>query len=141
MRARKARKQMVKTEALFHLVEQHGSVEKVAEVIGEEKCVLRARIRHIPHLHNHVQRLMQRPYRPAALTESRAQYKSRLRKDLCVFCGRHPVDVGSKMTIDHIVPVSKGGPNTVENIAAACSSCNSRKSDTDLLTFMLSERD
>lgn len=129
---------MLKSEALFHLIEEHKSVEKIAQAIGEEKCVVRAYIRHVPHLNKRVQQLMQQPYRPAVITESLAQYKKRLRGDLCAFCGEYS-DV--KMTIDHVVPLSKGGPNTVDNITAACSPCNSSKSNTDLLTFMLSRRE
>jgi 5-methylcytosine-specific restriction endonuclease McrA len=129
---------MPKTEVLFHLIEEHRSVEKVAEILGEEKCVLRAQIRHIPHLHKRVQQIMQQPYRPALIVDSLPQYKKRLRGDLCAYCGEYS---DQKMTIDHIEPTSMGGSNTVDNITAACAPCNSRKSNTDLLTFMLAERD
>lgn len=40
----------------------------------------------------------------------------------CVTCGGH-VD----LTCDHIVPESKGGPTTFENLQTMCRSCNSRK--------------
>src|SRR3990167_10051937 len=36
----------------------------------------------------------------------------------------------SKLTMDHIVPLSKGGQHTQRNIAPACGPCNSRKGAT-----------
>ena len=41
----------------------------------------------------------------------------------CVKCG----DSGIKLTIDHIKPVSKGGPDIAENIQPLCRKCNSSK--------------
>lgn len=44
----------------------------------------------------------------------------------CRFCGEHlPV---SRMTIDHLIPLSRGGhPTDRRNLVAACASCNQRK--------------
>lgn len=40
----------------------------------------------------------------------------------CVCCGTH-----LDLTLDHKIPVSKGGDNTMENLQAMCMPCNNRK--------------
>lgn len=43
----------------------------------------------------------------------------------CAYCG---VDASKReLVVDHIVPVSKGGPTTLQNLTAACQPCNSGK--------------
>lgn len=44
---------------------------------------------------------------------------------LCMYCGR--AFSRSLLTRDHVLPVSKGGRDTWENVVAACFACNSRK--------------
>lgn len=46
----------------------------------------------------------------------------------CANCGRNSKQVFIEP--DHIIPLSKGGPNTIDNIQPLCHSCNSKKSDT-----------
>lgn len=48
----------------------------------------------------------------------KAAYDSR-----CAYCGRDDVP----LTQDHVIPLSKGGAHTKENIVPACRPCNSRK--------------
>lgn len=43
----------------------------------------------------------------------------------CQYCG----SVAGKMTVDHIMPKSRGGKNTFENTVCSCFSCNNRKDD------------
>ena len=47
----------------------------------------------------------------------------------CQYCLRHRSKLGRKESItkDHIMPRSRGGQHTWENIVAACSTCNNRK--------------
>lgn len=42
-------------------------------------------------------------------------------KYTCAYCGGH----GD--TVDHVLPQSRGGPNTWENLVAACKPCNNLK--------------
>ncbi len=53
--------------------------------------------------------------------------KNILRRDghRCQFCGRGDVP----LTVDHVMPISRGGEDTWENLAAACVECNNRKGD------------
>ncbi len=43
----------------------------------------------------------------------------------CQYCGNER----SSLTVDHVVPRSKGGSSTWENIVACCAPCNRRKGD------------
>lgn len=45
----------------------------------------------------------------------------------CVYCGF--VGVGRELTIDHVLPRSRGGRSAWENLVAACGPCNRRKGD------------
>jgi 5-methylcytosine-specific restriction endonuclease McrA len=43
----------------------------------------------------------------------------------CQYCGSR-----TSLTVDHVVPRSKGGGSTWENIVASCAPCNRRKGDS-----------
>lgn len=42
----------------------------------------------------------------------------------CVYCG-----ATERLTIDHILPASRGGKSTFENCVTACGECNAKKGD------------
>ncbi|NLB11943.1 hypothetical protein GX830_01010 [Candidatus Dojkabacteria bacterium] len=43
----------------------------------------------------------------------------------CLYCG---VNIEKDFTLDHIIPLSRGGSNDISNIDLVCRSCNSSKS-------------
>lgn len=45
----------------------------------------------------------------------------------CQYCGKK--GTAFELTLDHIVPKSKGGKTIAENLVAACMPCNNRKAD------------
>lgn len=45
----------------------------------------------------------------------------------CQYCGAQPGN--SSLTIDHVLPQSRGGTSTWENTVACCGPCNGRKGD------------
>ncbi|RIH83103.1 HNH endonuclease [Calidithermus terrae] len=44
---------------------------------------------------------------------------------VCQYCGRPARD----LTLDHVLPRSRGGPSTWDNLVAACRPCNHKKAD------------
>ena len=50
----------------------------------------------------------------------------------CCYCGRE-----TKLTLDHMIPQLKGGPDAADNIAYACRSCNSSKGPKDMVQWLL----
>lgn len=45
----------------------------------------------------------------------------------CRYCGAR-----QDLVIDHVIPVNKGGTNTVDNLVTACQACNLRKRDKSI---------
>jgi len=62
------------------------------------------------------------PYKKVILSR-----KNILRRDnyKCAYCGRSDL----MLTVDHIIPKSKGGNDSWENLITACTKCNNIKGD------------
>jgi len=63
----------------------------------------------------------------AEWSDIKATYKHK-----CVYCGEN-----KPLTMDHIIPLSKGGTLTKNNIVPACVSCNSIKGNRPVLLQLL----
>jgi 5-methylcytosine-specific restriction endonuclease McrA len=53
----------------------------------------------------------------------------------CAYCLR-PENEAGLMTSDHMVPLSRGGAGSIDNIAPACERCNGSKRDKTVLEFI-----
>jgi len=52
-------------------------------------------------------------------------WKRRLAKGKCHYCGR--TMPAGRLTMDHIVPLARGGKSTKGNLVPACKECNTAK--------------
>lgn len=59
----------------------------------------------------------------------------KLQRDRCAICQRN---IAKDYTLDHIVPLAKGGRHCAANVQLLCPSCNFRKSDRDPIKHMQS---
>lgn len=61
----------------------------------------------------------------ARLLRASQWWKRKCAKGICHYCGRHVP--ARELTMDHIVPVSRGGKSTRGNVVPCCKECNTRK--------------
>ncbi|WP_448624682.1 HNH endonuclease [Geodermatophilus sp. URMC 64] len=100
------------------LAEKAEAVDCAAEVIHAETISLQVPV--VVRLTRYVRV----PY-PAQVPLSRRAVFTR-DGQTCVYCG------GSATSIDHVVPRSRGGTHTWDNVVAACRRCNHTKADRSL---------
>lgn len=81
-----------------------------SEFVTSSIVMIRGRHR-IPYDHAHV-----------GLTKHRLFLRDR---NVCAYCCGHFPD--SELTVEHILPVSRGGMHSWTNVVTACRSCNTRK--------------
>jgi len=52
----------------------------------------------------------------------------------CCYCGEG-IEDGAKLTLDHVLPVSKGGSNDAANLVTCCHRCNSSRGTRPVAEF------
>ena len=52
----------------------------------------------------------------------------------CIYCSIHASK--AKMEIDHVVPKSKGGTDSLNNLVLSCNACNQAKGNQDVQTYL-----
>lgn len=81
--------------------------------------------------YNRLRRLGQAPPLTPEERDLAEAYQGIIKNDPCVYCGEEAV------TVDHIRPINSAGVDLWENLAPACSRCNSQKNDKELLIYLL----
>jgi 5-methylcytosine-specific restriction endonuclease McrA len=65
-------------------------------------------------------------------------------KYVCEYCSKNMQFHNSKekdyVTIDHLVPLSNGGSNRIDNLVVCCNECNHTKADLSILEFFLKKK-
>lgn len=56
------------------------------------------------------------------------------KKRCCIYCGIHASK--AKMEIEHVIPKSKGGTDSLNNLVLSCFDCNQKKDNQDLSEFL-----
>ena len=114
---------------------RHYVLEQIAWTVGDPASVVRGGIqmngeRSRVHLHpvialHGVNGGVFEDYTPA-LSNPALFARDRHR---CLYCGSDLSARRALATRDHVIPISRGGPDRWANVATACRACNSRKDD------------
>lgn len=64
---------------------------------------------------------VRRPYQKASLTKANVHKRDGY---TCVYCGE---DARKHLTVDHVIPRSRGGKNSWDNLVTCCFACNNVK--------------
>lgn len=88
---------------------------------ARERYATVKRVRQERRQHSHARKRNMKPISPDDQDTAMASTNGH-----CKYCDRPAT------TFDHVIPVSKGGPSTIDNIVPACVFCNSSKKDRNV---------
>ncbi len=70
-------------------------------------------------------KLIQREKNKARELRKTQWWQSKLQAGICHYCSEG--FGAAELTMDHVIPVSRGGKSTKGNVVAACKGCNNKK--------------
>ena len=97
-------------------------LKEKAEIVDRNGAVFRSERRTVPvPTVIRLVHFVRVPFRATAPLSRRAVFARDAHR--CQYCG------SGAENLDHVIPRSRGGPHTWENVVASCRSCNARKED------------
>jgi 5-methylcytosine-specific restriction protein A len=78
-----------------------------------------------PYAYNLEEADLRKERRKARELRESQWWKRRVAKGKCFYCGR--ATSPNALTMDHIVPISRGGKSTRGNVVPCCKTCNNAK--------------
>lgn len=109
------------------LIKAWNKGKKVPKITGENHYLWKGGISATQEYHNFYKKQYKYRKRGATGSHTKQEWES-LKKHyqhMCLCCKRTELEI--ELTEDHIIPLSKGGSNNIENIQPLCRSCNGKK--------------
>lgn len=78
-----------------------------------------------PYAYDLEERDIKRERQKARELRASQWWKRQCAKGVCFYCGKETP--AAELTMDHIVPVARGGKSTKGNVVPACKECNNKK--------------
>lgn len=78
----------------------------------------------------HRRRALERQVTIAKITRNQIRDRFQQFGNACAYCGN-----GNSLQVEHVVPISRGGTNTLGNIIPACSRCNANKHANEVYSW------
>ena len=93
--------------------------------------------REVARYHKHKRRALELSTDDSTITSQALDALKEEQEHKCKYC-QCDLDYSSKgeVHLDHVIPLTKGGPHSITNVVWSCAICNKRKSDRDLEDFM-----
>ena len=100
--------------------------DRIRQKIREKYYQNLGKSRQTGNLHRQKRRARKKSSHQVSYTPDQIKFLQQKFEYECAYCG-----VDTKLTLDHFIPISKGGSDCLGNLLPACGQCNSSKHDSD----------
>jgi 5-methylcytosine-specific restriction endonuclease McrA len=80
--------------------------------------------------HNEHARQRRARLRQATIAQVTTRDIRKLMHSRCIYCGS-----AENITVDHVIPLARGGSHSIGNLTSACKTCNSKKRDSFIMEW------